>query len=214
MSTNTTNGSSAPPAARNSPEWWNQHYAQGTPPWDSGITPPELHELLASGQLRPPGVTLDLGCGTGTNVIFLAQRGFTAYGIDIAWLALEQARTKALAAGVPANFCQGDVADLGFLAVQAIFALDMGCLHSLSGANRARYAVSLAGRLLPGGLFMLYGFDAAAADADDAIGFAPGEVATRFAPWFDLVWHRPSWQGDRPVAWYLLRRDDKTVKKL
>lgn len=168
--------------------------------------PPELHELLASGQLRPPGVTLDLGCGTGTNVIYLAQRGFTAFGVDVAGLALARARVKALAAGVPANFCQGDAADLGFLAVQAVFALDMGCLHSLTPADRARYAESLAPRLHPGGLAMLYGFDADPTAADGAAGFAPGEVAARFVPWFQLRWQRPSRQGDRPVAWYLLER--------
>lgn len=194
-----------------SPAWWSQHYAQGHVPWDTGIVPPELHELLDSGQLRPPGVTLDLGCGTGTNVIHLAQRGFTAFGVDVVWLALARAQAKAAAAGVAAYFCQGDVADLGFLPVQAVFALDMGCLHSLSPADRARYARSLAQRMVPGGLYLLYGFDADPAAEEGAAGFAPGEVARRFAPWFRLRWHRPSLQGDRPVAWYLLEREDTPV---
>jgi SAM-dependent methyltransferase len=194
----------------NSSAWWNQHYAQGATPWDSGIVPPELHVLLDSGQLQPPGITLDLGCGTGTNVIYLAQRGFTAYGVDLASLALARARAKALAVSAPANFCQGDVADLGFLAVQAIFALDMGCLHALSAADRARYAASLARCMRPDGLYMLYGFDANPAAEGAASGFAPGEVAARFASWFDLQWRRPSRQGDRPVAWYLLRRSSSS----
>lgn len=198
--------STSDPFNRNSPAWWNQHYAQGAVPWDTGIVPPELHELIDSGQLGLPGVTLDLGCGTGTNVIYLAHHGFSAYGVDVAWLALERARAKAIAAGVPANFCQGDVADLSFLPVQAVFALDMGCLHSLSSIDRARYAESLARRVQPGGLYMLYGFDADPAAEGGAVGFAPGEVGERFAPWFHLRWHRPSLQGDRPVAWYLLER--------
>lgn len=175
--------------------------------------PPELHELLGSGQLRPPGITLDLGCGTGTNVIHLAQHGFTVLGVDVAGLALARARAKALAAGVPANFCQGDVADLDFLAVQAVFALDMGCLHSLTSVDRVRYGESLARRVRPDGLYMLYGFDANPSAEGGAAGFAPGEVAARFTTWFHLLWHRPSRQGDRPVAWYLLqKRSDRSPR--
>lgn len=186
--------------------WWEQRYAEGSTPWDTGIVPPELHELLDSGLLRPPGVALDLGCGTGTNVVFLAQAGFTAIGVDIAWRALNRAYVRAAIAGVPPNFCQGDVADLSFLAVRAVFALDMGCLHSLSPDDRARYARSLAEHMVPRGLYLLYGFDADPARADGPQGFEQGEVAERFAPWFALGWRRPSQQNGRPVAWYLLQR--------
>jgi SAM-dependent methyltransferase len=195
---------SGPPSR--SPGWWNQRYAEGSTPWDTELVPPELHEVVESGLLRPPGVALDLGCGTGTNTLFMAGLGFVAYGIDVAWLALVQARGKAERAGATAYFCQGDVADLDFLPVPAVFALDMGCLHSLAPADRERYAGSLGRRVQPGGHYLLYGFDEGPAAEGGAMGFAAGEIAGRFAPWFSLVWRRPSWQGDRPVAWYLLQR--------
>ncbi len=195
---------SAPPPR--SPAWWDQRYAEGSTPWNTEVVPPELHELADSGLLRPPGVALDLGCGTGTNTLFLAGLGFVAYGIDVAWLALVQARQKAVRAGAAAYFCQGDVADLDFLPVPAMFALDMGCLHSLPPAGRARYAASLGRRVQPGGQYLLYGFDEMPEGEGGVAGFAPGEIAERFAPWFNVVWRRPSWQGERPVAWYLLQR--------
>jgi SAM-dependent methyltransferase len=165
-----------------------------------------LHELLDTGQLRPAGVTLDLGCGTGTNVNFLAGLGFTAIGVDLAWRAVAAARRKALQVGLSACFFVGNVANLPLDHVQVCFALDMGCLHSLPGEDRQRYVHSLARLMGPGGLYMLYGFDSNPADGEGGRGFAPGEIAARFAPHFQMIWHRPSLQGDRPVAWYLLQR--------
>jgi SAM-dependent methyltransferase len=203
----TMNQAVPPPSSdRSSPAFWDERYRQAEIPWDTGIVPPELHELLDSGQLRPPGVTLDLGCGTGTNVNFLSSLGFTAIGVDLAWRAVAEARRKALVAGLPAHFFAGDVANLALDHVQAHFALDMGCLHSLSGENRERYARSLARLVEPGGLYMLYGFDHDPTAGGSSRGFRFGEIADRFAPHFRLLWQRPSFQGSRPVAWYLLQR--------
>lgn len=193
-------------ADRSSPFWWNQRYLAQDTPWDTGIVPPELHELVETGLLRPPGVALDVGCGTGTNTIFLARLGFTAIGVDFAWSAVVQGRHKALAAGLPAMFCVGDAANLGFLATQASFALDMGCLHSLSSEARARYVESLAERVVPGGLYLMYGFDLDPYAQGGPAGFADGEIEARFSPHFRMRWRRPSKQGERAVAWYLLER--------
>jgi len=201
------NDTTPPPFSdRGSSVWWNERYRQQDVPWDTGVVPPELHELIDNGLLRPPGVALDLGCGTGTNVALLARLGFAAVGVDFALRALVTARQKALQTGLSALFCLGDVADLSFLDVQAQFALDMGCLHSLSPENRTRYAQSLAQRMTSGGLYLLYGFDFDAAAQGGPSGFDADEIQTRFSPGFELCWKRPSTQGTCPVAWYLLER--------
>lgn len=195
-----------PSPDRSSPVWWNDRYRRQDSPWDTGVVPPELHELVDTGRLQRPGVALDLGCGTGTNAIFLARLGLTTFGVDFALLALTAAHAKARQTGLPAHFCLGDVADLGFLDVKATFALDIGCLHSLLPDRRTDYAGSLAQRLVAGGLYLLYGFDHDPAAEGGPSGFGRDEIATRFASGFKLLWRRPSTQGSRSVAWTLLER--------
>jgi len=53
-----------------------------------------LVEMIESHAIAP-GRTLELGSGTGTNAIYLVQRGFDVVGVDISPLAVEQARAKA-----------------------------------------------------------------------------------------------------------------------
>ena len=59
------------------------------PPWDSGLTPPELFAFLND---HPAGRAIDLGCGTGTNIITLARLGWQVTGLDFIPKAIEQAR--------------------------------------------------------------------------------------------------------------------------
>ena len=74
---------------------WNERYAAGEPlPWDTGTPDPQLVEMIESGAVRP-GRTLEIGCGTGTNAIFLVQRGFDVLGVDISEVAVDTARGKA-----------------------------------------------------------------------------------------------------------------------
>ena len=49
-------------------------------------------EMIASRAIAP-GRTLEVGCGTGTNAIYLAQQGFEVVGVDISPLAVESATT-------------------------------------------------------------------------------------------------------------------------
>ncbi len=139
---------------------WNILYLLGKSPWDTGVTPPELEELIRGGQI-PPGRALDIGCGTGTNAIYLAQHGFQTVGVDIASLAIVQAKYKARRAGVPVKFYAGDVLKVGMRGGPAIsapidFALDIGCLHSLAATQLQSYVDMLRRVLRVGGFYLLY----------------------------------------------------------
>jgi len=180
-------------------------YLLGRPPWDTEVTPPEVIELVEGGVL-PPGRALDLGCGTGTNCIYLARHDWEVVGVDFSVLAIRRARRKARRAGVDGRFYQGDVTNLAFLADPFDLALDIGCLHSLSPEDWRRYAAGVARLVLPGGLYLLYSFTPRP-DRPISRGVAPEEVRRLFAPAFVVEREETGEDPSGPrSAWYWLRR--------
>jgi SAM-dependent methyltransferase len=131
---------------------WNDRYAAGEVPWDTGQPDPLLIEFIATGGVAA-GRALEVGCGTGTNALWLAARGFDVLGVDVSTIAIDQARAKA--SGAPR--CRFEVRD--FLAVPAGgpfgFVFDRGCFHVFDApAERARFAARVAEALAPGGLWL------------------------------------------------------------
>jgi SAM-dependent methyltransferase len=125
------------------------------PPWDTGISPPELIEFI---KLNSPGRALDLGCGTGTNVITLAENNWEVIGIDFAHRAIKTARRKIRGKGLNAEFHVGNVTNLDFIQGKFDLILDIGCFHSLTTDEKAKYTENLSDYLADGGSFLLYGW--------------------------------------------------------
>ena len=121
--------------------FWDLAYALGAP-WDRRQPHEELTELVEEGWLEPCRV-LDIGCGTGTNVVYLASRGFEASGLDISRAALRKARSKASRRGANCRFYRLDFTDTEAVVSAGLSAFDLlidsGCYHSLSPKARDRY---------------------------------------------------------------------------
>jgi SAM-dependent methyltransferase len=79
---------------------------QGQAPWDTGRPQPDIVKLAEAGQIR--GSVLDVGCGTGENLLYLAGKGHEAWGIDFVPLAIERAKAKAAQRGIDAHFLVGE----------------------------------------------------------------------------------------------------------
>jgi|YNPMSStandDraft_1061717.scaffolds.fasta_scaffold02706_2 SAM-dependent methyltransferase len=126
-----------------------------SPPWDSGIVPPEVVNFVSH---HPPGRAIDLGCGTGTNVIYLAKQGWQVVGVDFSRKALSMARRKSKSDGVMVNFIHDDVSVLSKVQGPFDLVLDIGCFHSLSPAQKQNYLQRVEELLAPDGYFLLYGF--------------------------------------------------------
>jgi SAM-dependent methyltransferase len=123
------------------------------PPWDKGITPPELIDFVKT---HAPGTALDLGCGTGTNTVYLAQKGWKATGIDYSWRAIQIARKRAHRFGLDVDLQLGDVTRLDHWSGKYDLILDIGCLHNLSDQGRQVYLNQVKLLLAPEGTFLVY----------------------------------------------------------
>ena len=182
-------------------------YLFGFKPWDSGVTPPELIEVVEGERALPPGKALDLGSGTGTNSIYLAQQGWDVTAVDFMPRAMAAARHKATVAGVQPRFLEGDVTQLDALGVGGGYTLlfDLGCYHSIPHEHRPAYARGVTAAAAPGATLLLFGF------SPNQMRFGPSgmthdEIQTRFLHWTIEAATRGS---DRiETWWYRMRRRD------
>lgn len=126
---------------------------QGQAPWDIGKPQPVFVELEESGAIR--GVVLDVGCGTGEHVLYLASRGHECWGVDFVPVAVERAKAKAAQRGVQAHFRVADALDLNKLGRQFDTAIDSGLFHVFDDEQRPRFVKSLAAALKPGGTYYM-----------------------------------------------------------
>ena len=197
---------------------WEQRYTEGVLPWDSGITPPEVEDFWAADHIpaaeRTGAIALDMGCGTGTNVAFLAARGLSVVGVELAGNGLTIAQQR-LAKKHPSllpriHLIQGSVTQLPLINLGARYVLDIGCFHAIPPSLRVNYAACVITNLAPGGFYHLYAFDWMANRATDPNksprGMRANEVATLFASALDVVEIIRATPNPHPCRWYLLQK--------
>lgn len=171
------------------------------PPWDTQISPPELIEFIAQ---HPPGRALDLGCGTGTNVITLAKHGWEVTGVDYIQRAIQAAQKKAHQAGVSADLIVSDVTKLEGVRGHFDLVLDIGCFHSLGDEEQAAYIQNLERLTASGSSYLMYGF------YKDSNGRGTGMEESDLAGFlasFELI-HRQEGtdRGQRRSVWLTFQR--------
>jgi SAM-dependent methyltransferase len=183
-------------------------YRLGFKPWDTGVPPPELKNLIEGPEARRPGRALDLGCGTGTNAIYMAQHGWDVVGIDFVPRAVDMAHAKVEASDVKPRIILGDVTKLDQLGVGDGFSLafDLGCLHSIPDSRRDAYAMGLTHVTVTGADFLVFGFYRSP-NRLARLKLTRDELEQRFGSSWDVV---RAWEGELPAGlparWYHLKR--------
>jgi ubiquinone/menaquinone biosynthesis C-methylase UbiE len=184
-----------------------QYWYFRQPPWDTGVSPPELLDFI---QTHKPGRAIDIGCGTGTNVITLAKAGWKVTGVDFAPRAIKLARQKADTLGVQAEFLIKDATTLQGIHGPFDFALDLGCFHGIPRQGRAKYLDQLHRILAPGGYWLMYGFLKTAAN-QPRTGLAEWEIE-QILTLLPLISRRDGFdKRDRSSAWFLFQKQKQLV---
>jgi SAM-dependent methyltransferase len=119
-------------------ERWETRYRTGDVPWDTGRPSSELQRVIAEDRIAPCPA-LELGCGTGTNAVWLAERGIDVTAVDISSLAIERARQRAAAAGANVRLLTADVLTGPDVGGPFSFFFDRGCYHIVRELDLAAY---------------------------------------------------------------------------
>lgn len=126
----------------------------GVPPWEIGK--PQRPFIAVADRVESP--LLDAGCGSGNTALFFAARGHQVTGIDFVEAAIEQARAKASARGLTAEFLVKDAMTLSAWDRRFRSVIDSGLFHIFLGEERMRYAKGLAHVTAPRGRLFLLSF--------------------------------------------------------
>ncbi|MBJ7528755.1 MAG: class I SAM-dependent methyltransferase, partial [Nocardioides sp.] len=98
-------------------EFWDERYSSseriwsGAKSWVGTCTKWALTRSYCSGRVGGlvPGSAVDIGCGEGADVLWLAHRGWRATGVDLSQVALDRGAARAAQEGVEATWLQADL---------------------------------------------------------------------------------------------------------
>lgn len=190
---------------------WDERYRTGDLPWDTGIPDAELEQMVAQYPVNPCSA-LELGCGTGTNAIWLAKQGFQVVAIDISAVAIDMAREKVEAEDVNVSFHCADLLANEVSIPSCGFVFDRGCFHSLrSPENRQKCAEIIWKCTAEEGLW--FGLMGNADGPEREMGpprLTAEEIVSAVEPWFEMLHLRTTYfhsnLEDPPRAWACLMR--------
>jgi len=167
-------------------ERWDRAYRGGRKPgWDSGIVAPDLKRAVEEGAVRPCR-TVVLGCGSGTNAVYLAQKGFDVTAIDVAPTALGIAEAKAEKAGVKVRWLLADVlAPPDLEPFELIF--DRGCYHNVRYVDAAGFVDAMRRLSRPGTRCLILSLN-----RNGPPGVREEHMRGDFSELFDFEWLRES----------------------
>uniref|UniRef100_UPI0040570CC4 class I SAM-dependent methyltransferase n=1 Tax=Candidatus Electronema sp. TaxID=2698783 RepID=UPI0040570CC4 len=166
---------------------WEQRYEKEELPWDSGRPASCLTELIGAWP-KFDGKVLEVGCGTGTNSVWLAGQGLHVTGMDIAAGAVRLARQRAAENGVECRFIESDFLNDPLEEGAFAFLFDRGCFHGMDEEHRALFARRAAACLERGGLwFSLIGNADQPSQGDGPPRLSAGQICAAVEPFFEIL---------------------------
>jgi SAM-dependent methyltransferase len=144
---------------------WDARFRSGDTPWeDQGVAPAMVHMFQAHVPTGAP--VLEVGCGLGTNALWLARQGYRVLACDVSAEAIRIARQRAIKEQLAVEFKVIDILaeDVDTGPVSTV--LSRGVLHTFTEhAGRLAFASAVARCLPRDGLWL--DISGSADNADD-----------------------------------------------
>jgi len=187
---------------------WDERYLQGETPWDSGIPSRELQRVLSEHRIAS-GRALELGCGSGTNAVFLAEQGFDVTAVDCSPTALARARALADQKGITVHWIEADVQNFGADLEPFDFVFDRGCYHCCRRVDLEGYLATLANVTRPGSRYLSLTGNANEQSEEGPPRVAEEKIRTELGRLFHIDQIRPFHFEDAggvqgPLGWSVL----------
>ncbi len=169
---------------------WEERYID-TPldeiPWELGRPKDVVVELMESGLISKKGSrVLDIGCGAGSNTVFISGAGYNVIGLDFAALALKHSVKLAEDNSFEIPFTAADAAALPFRASVFDLIIDLGCFHCMAEERRGDYIEEVSRVIRPGGLIQLTCFNKKGEPPEVASGFDEADIEALFSGNFEI----------------------------
>lgn len=194
---------------------WDDRYKNTAekPPWDVGTTAPELQEAFKELNLAGHSV-LEIGCGTGTNAVWMAEQKCKVVATDISPTAIEAAIGKAKAANVEVEYAVSDICETKAVADGAVdFVFDRGVYHVMTPERRELFVERVAQSLSAGGYWLCLAGSKDEVRVDPEKGPPQLSAVEVIGPMENLFeihrLHRANFtlpSGEQHVAWIVLTR--------
>ncbi len=194
---------------------WDGRYAAGDAPWDTGRVDGNLPRIISRFDIAPCSA-LEVGCGTGTNAIWLAEHGFRVKALDVSPLAIAKAEKKTREHNPGVTFDLGDILHDTVPGAPFGFVFDRGCLHSHdTPEERLAFAERVANLLVEKGLwFSLIGSTDGPPREVGPPRLSAVEVVAAVEPFFEILLLESSiFDSDQPdpaCAWACLMQRRQT----
>jgi SAM-dependent methyltransferase len=170
-------------------EYWERRYVSDDKPWDTGKPSPELMRCVEEIGLIE-GRVLEVGCGSGTNAIWMAEGGLDVVALDIAPTVIAMAREKAEKAGVTGlEIVEGDFfAETPYGGGGFDFVFDRGAYHHHGDdAFRRAFAEAVHHALKPGGYWLTLCGSADDTDPGGPPRLTAADIVAAAEPWFLIL---------------------------
>ena len=193
---------------------WNESYKTGNLPWDTGEPDEHLVKLINTNGIKS-GKALEVGCGTGTNSLWLADNGFNVIGVDISRAALDLAIQKKNNNSHSCDFVLMDFLNDRSLSQSFDFVFDRGCFHSFDEeSERSLFARQVSRILKTNGIWLsLIGSTEGGPRDSGPPRRSAIDITNAIEPYLEILeMHSVYFQTNLPFpakAWFCLSRQRK-----